>query len=607
MRLVSLPLTCYYKVMRLKVIRWLYIITVSLVVLRLAYWQVVKADELSAKAEGQRTLTYKVVAPRGDILFADGSILAASQPMYALYAQPKVIEDKFKEGEKINAKLSAINAYKKSFAQTLAEALSRNISPLEASTEAELKGIKLKTEESFLSQLERDLSWVNLNKTVDLETKKRLEKLNLVGLGFEPTTGRFYPEGSSSAHLLGFVSKDAYGNEKGYFGIEGYYDGELRGSYGQVSEEKDALGLPILIGKFFNKEPKPGKTITLNIDRTIQYAVEQKLKTGIEKYQAKGASAVVMDPQTGSILAMASLPSYDPALTAVYPKENFKNPVTADAYEPGSTFKTVIMAGALDAGSVDDSFRCEICTGPVVVSNYLIRTWNSKYYPNSTLSDILIHSDNVGMVNISRKMGKEVEVEAIKKFGFGSLTGIDVQDEFTPDLRPDDSWKEIDLATASFGQGISATPLQVVRAVSAIANGGNLMEPHVVKKIEGDGKVFEIKPKVVSKPVSLKTSLKIREMMVRAVEAGESQLAKVKGYKVAGKTGTSQVPINGYYDPTKTIASFVGFAPAENPRFVMLVRYLEPRNSLQGAETAAPTFMEIAREIFNYYGIPPSE
>ncbi len=594
--------------MRLRVIRLIFIVVISLVVLRLAFWQVVQADNLTAKAEGQRILTRIVVAPRGEIRFADSSILAASQPMYQLFAQPKVISKQFlKPGEDPNSKLSLINAYKKTFAQQLTLELTKNISLLEASNEAEVKDLQQKQQDSISAQLNKNLYWVDLNQIVNLETKKRLEKLNLTGLGFEPTTGRFYPEGSSSAHLLGFVSKDAYGNQKGSLGVEGFYDGELKGINGQKVEEKDALGLPILIGKFFEKPPKPGKQITLTIDRTIQHVVEQKLADGMEKYGAKSASAIVMDPKTGAILAMASLPSYDPASTKLYPAENFKNPVTADTYEPGSTFKTVIMSAALNEKIVDDKTRCEICTGPVGVGGYSIVTWNNKYYPNSTISDIIIHSDNVGMVYISRLLGQQKELEYIKKFGFGKITGLDVQDEFSPDLRPDKSWGEIDYATASFGQGISVTPIQLVRAVGAISNGGKLMEPHLVSEIKGSDGTFEIKPKIVSEPITLETAAKMTQIMIRAVKEGESHLSQIPGYIVAGKTGTAQVSVAGHYDPTKTIASFVGFAPAQNPRFVMLVRYQEPSASQHGAETAAPTFAQISREIFNYYGIAPSE
>lgn len=592
--------------MRLKFIRLIYSVIVLLVILRLAFWQIVSADELSARAEDQRTLKQQVIAPRGNILFADGSVLATSQPMFLLFAQPKVIEAHFIQNGQTQPNHDLLNQYKQNFAQTLADQLTLNLSPLEASTEAEVKDLKQKQQDLILQKLSQNLYWVNLGRLVNLETKQKLEKLNLIGLGFQSETGRYYPEASSSAHLLGFVSKDDYGAQKGYFGAEGFYDGELRGTNGQTIEEQDAMGLPILIGKFFEKEAKMGKTIKLNIDRTIQHVVEQKLADGMQKYGAKGASAIVMDPQTGAILAMAGLPSYDPGNPVLYPKDNFKDPNTTDVYEPGSTFKTVIMSGAINEGKVDDNFRCSICTGPAQIGGFSIHTWNDKYYPNSTISDIIIHSDNVGMIDVSRRMGKDVELKYIKAFGFGKLTNLDVQDEFTPDLRPDNDWKDIDLATASFGQGISVTPIQMVTAVAAIANGGRLLEPHLAQNIADEKGSYEVKPKLIGNPIKPETAKKMTEIMIRAVKEGESHLSQIPGYTIAGKTGTAQVPVAGHYDPSHYIASFVGFAPAENPRFVMLVRYLSPSAAIHGAETAAPTFSLIAREIFNYYGIPPA-
>lgn len=618
--------------MRLKVIKLIYLSIIILIVLRLGFWQIIKADEMEARGESQRMVTHQVLAPRGAILFADGSMLASSQPSYLVYAQPKVLEQKILQDNKVSADLISpqalnnniaikISDYKRNFASQTAN-IFWEAERKESSQSAEIVDQTVKKEEieemekGIFDKLNQNLFWVNLGKKINLEVKQKLEKLNLTGLGFQESSRRFYPEGSSSAHLLGFVGFDAFGIDTGYFGLEGFYGGELKGKKGIQTLERDALGVPILIGKFLTKEPKPGKTLVLNVDRAVQFIVEQNLAKSVEKYGARGASAVVMEPETGKILAMASYPAYNPARPDLYPYETYRNPITADGYEPGSTFKVLVMAAGINEGVVKPETVCDICAGPLAVSNYVIRTWNNQYNPSATMSDVIIHSDNIGMVFVSRKLGFEKMYDYIKKFGFGENTGIDLQDESSPELRGKKDWKEIDLATASFGQGISVTSLQVVRAVSAIANGGKLMEPQVVAEIRDEKDESEqspgamdhkISPKVISEPITKETAETIKQMMVRAVDEGESKFYKPKGYKIAGKTGTAQIPVAGHYDPTKTIASFVGFAPADKPKFVMLVRFVEPSSSIFGAETAAPTFFSIAKELFTYYNIAPSE
>lgn len=611
--------------MRLKFIRWIFFFLLILITLRLFYWQIFYHDELVARAEGQRIIKREVVAPRGSILFSDGSILAGSEPAFSIYLQPKDIDDEISKKftkERQTTLLSAeppsdskkiIDLYKKDFAKKLSSFLdeldfrnyesTQSAENLKASREEKEKELDM----DIYRKLNEDLHWVSLNRKIDLAAKQRLEKLELNGIGFDETSLRFYPEGSSSSHLLGFVASDAYGEEAGYFGVEGFYNGELKGKKGLLTQEKDALGLPILIGKFLVQEAKPGKTLTLSLDRTIQHIVEEKLKAGLEKYGAKGASAVVMDPKTGKILAMASYPDYDPLRAFEFPNSHHRNPITADSYEPGSTFKVLVMAAALNEGLVTPGTRCDICTGPLSLSGYTIRTWNNKYNPDATMTDVIIHSDNTGMVFAGKRLGADKLYEYITGFGFGKPTRIDLQDESSPPLRAKNDWKEIDLATASFGQGISVTPIQLITAVSAIANGGKLMEPQIVSVIRDQEKIYPIKPKVIAEPLKSETARLIKDMMVRAVDEGEAKFAKPKGYKIAGKTGTAQIAVAGHYDKDKTIASFIGFAPADEPRFIMLVRFSEPSSSIFGSETAAPTFFAIAKEIFTYLGIPPSE
>lgn len=563
--------------MRLKIVFGFYFLILFLILVRLYYWQIIKYDELIAKAEQQHLKVDKINAPRGKIYSSDGSILVSNKPSYLLYGLPKVVKDK------------------NQLALSVASILKSE----------KLERIKFKME--LVEKLSQDLFWTILVKNVDTEAKIKIEKLNLEGVGFQSDLSRYYPEGSSSAHILGFVGQDLQGKQMGYFGLEGYYNGELKGVEGHLTQEKDAVGLPILIGKFLTKEPIQGYDLILHIDRTIQFIAEKKLNEGIAKYGAKAALVVVMDPKTGGILAMASFPNYHPASFIDFPKEYFKNPIVADSYEPGSTFKAFIMAAAINENLVKPETQCDACDGPVQVGGFLIRTWNNKYYPETTMVDTLIHSDNTGMVFIGKKLGIDKLFNYIEEFGFGNLTKIDLQDESSPDIRSKNEWKEVDLATASFGQGIAVTPIQMVRGLAALANGGLLLEPHVVKQIKIDNKVIDIKPKVERSPITSQTAKIITEMLVQAVDKGEARVFKPKGFKIAGKTGTAQIPLQGHYDPNKTIASFIGFAPADDPKFVMLVLYDQPTASVYGSETAAPTFFAIAKELFTYYNIVPEE
>lgn len=572
-----------------------------LIFLRLSYWQIIKSDDLTARAEDQRISKREVISPRGSILFADGSTLTSITPSFLIYAQPKVIADKNSTAEKLAEVLWSYQ-YAEKYQET--RSLITGALELDFLDDQKKKQIKQIADEIY-KKITQELFWVSLGWNVPYEIKEEIVKLNLTGVGFNQKSVRFYPEGSSSAHLLGFVSSDSYGADRGYFGIEGYYNGELRGKKGYLTQERDAHGLPILIGKFDQQEPSPGKTLLLNIDRAVQSIVEESLKKGIDKFGAKGASAIVMDPMTGDILGMASYPNYDPGHVMDFPKEYFKNPLTADLYEPGSTFKVLVMAAAINEGLVKPDTICEICNGPLEVNDYTIRTWNNKYYPNATMTDVIVHSDNTGMVFISRKLGLDKMYDYLKRFGLGTLSGIDVEDEQVATIRPKADWREIDVATASFGQGISVTVVELLKAVAAIANGGKLMEPHIVHAIKSDDGAVQIYPREISAPISSESALIVKEMMVKAVDEGEAKVFKPKGFKIAGKSGTAQIPVAGHYDPTKTIASFIGFAPADKPKFIMFVRYDQPSASIYGAETAAPTFFEIARQLFIYYGLTP--
>ena len=526
---------------------------------------------MASAAADQYYLSLKIAPRRGEIRTSDGSIMATNRVAYLVYAEPQKIKDN------------------KIFVDNVAHILN--------------------LDKELISQRISDtrLVWSLLKHKVDEETYQKLQEAHLSGLGFEKESVRYYPEGSMAAQLLGFVGQDETGEDKGYFGVEGYYDRALRGAAGSLLQEKDANGLPILLGVQKRISAENGQDLELYLDRTVQFIVENKLKQGIDKYGAKAGSVVVMDQKTGGILGMTAFPSYDQREFSQYSQDVFSNPLVSYTYEPGSTFKSLVMSSGLNERVIEPSTKFNE-DGPIPINEYLIRTWNNEYHGELTMTQVLEKSSNPGMVFVARQLGKDKLFSYIQKFGFGEKTNIDLQEEVSPEIRPLSRWKEIDLATASFGQGIAVTPIQMVKAVATLANGGILMEPHIVKKIiNTDGKVNEIHPRKIAEILRPATSRMITEMMVSAVDKGEAKWAKPPGYRIAGKTGTAQIPVAGHYDDKKTIASFVGFAPADNPKFVMLVTLREPSSSQWGSETAAPLFFSIAKDLFAYYGISPKD
>lgn len=543
----------------------------GIVTIRLFYWQIITASQLQAIAESQYFHKEEILPERGRILASDGFPLATNKLVYSLFASSPQIN---LDANEIANRLSLIISSDKEQEE---EAKSELLNKLTGNPK---------------------LVWIPLVKSINRDTKNRIEELNVSGLEFEEDKVRYYPEASMSAHLLGFVGQDENGKPKGYFGVEGFYERTLAGKPGFLNQEQDASGKPILIGKITLENKVEGRDLQLFLNRKIQFIVEEKLKAAIEQYQAKGGSVIVMNPFTGAILAMASIPNYNGEDYAQSDRNLFSNPVISQSFEPGSIFKPIVMAAAINEGVITPNDTCLQCNGPRQVGEYVIRTWDEQYHPNSTMTEILIHSDNVGMVFVSEKLGNKKLLSYLDKFGINKLTNIDLEGELAVPLREEKDWTDIDYATASFGQGVAVTSIQMIRAISVIANGGELVEPHVVAKIIDKDKKIEVKAKKEGQIINKETAQTVKEMMVEAAEKG-GKWEKIPGVKVAGKTGTAQIPIAGHYDKTKTIVSFIGFAPADNPQFVMLVTLREP-NLIWGGMTAAPLWFQIAKQILIY-------
>jgi len=538
---------------------------------RLFYWQVIKAEMLSELAKFQYSGIVKILPRRGEIKTSDGFPIVANKVSYLLYINPTEVKDKSKTIHILSTLLNLSTA-------------------------------------SISSKLIPDRLWVPIKSAVDAKQKEEIERMKLSGVGFEERFSRFYPEASIAAHLVGFVGKNEAGADKGYFGLEGYYDRLLRGKEGYGVELHDALGRPILSKRNEQTKGMEGSNIVLSIDRSIQFLVENKLKNGVEKYGALGGMVGIMEPQTGNIIAMASLPSFSQINYQDYNESLYKNPFITNTYEPGSTIKPIVMASALDAGVITPQTKCTICGGPITVSDYELHTWNDKYYKDTNMIEVIQHSDNTGMVFVALQLGVDRMISYLSRFGIGSLTDIDLQGETFSSFKQRRSWYAVDLATTGFGQGISITPIELLTAFSALANEGKMLGPRVVTAFENsNGEIIKVPLKVRGSPITAKTAKVMTEILVNAVEKGEAQWTKLNGYRVAGKTGTASIPVKGHYDPSSTIASFIGFAPVEKPKFVMLVILEKPTSSIYAAETAAPLFFDIAKDLLSYYDIPPSE
>jgi len=455
----------------------------------------------------------------------------------------------------------------------------------------------------LVEKLSSDLGWVLVKRGVPQEIGEQIAAREMVGIAVEPVWRRAFPEGMLAAHLLGFVNAE----NKGYYGVEGYYDGELRGQAGIRVAQQDPWNQVIPLGLAKDESPQQGVDLVLTLDRTIQALVEEELALALGETGAKSGVIIVMNPRTGAILAMAAAPVYDPnRYWETRDTRLYVNPAISGEYEPGSVFKVVAMAVAVENGAValETTFYDE---GQIEVGGQIVRNATRQAYGYVTLSEVLIHSLNVEMAKISNMLGPEKFYQGIRAFGIGHRTGVDLEGEVAGKLRvPGDwEWHESDLATNAFGQGLAVTPLQMITAVAAIANDGVLMQPYIVaEKRYADGRVEQARPAPIGWAVSPETAHLVTEMMVQTVEQG-IKLARVPGYQVAGKTGTAQLPTLLGYDEQKTIASFVGFAPVDDPQVIVLVRLDEPTSSQWGAQTAAPAFARMAERLFVFLEIPP--
>ncbi|MDH5533285.1 MAG: penicillin-binding protein 2 [Candidatus Pacebacteria bacterium] len=543
---------------------------------RLFYWQIIKGNSLEAEATKQYQKLIINTGKRGSIYTSDGHLLVGNEKVYRLFAEPHLYTE---SKEKIHKQIFDL-------------LLELDTDFKEATEEAAKKEI----EENFSLFLEnklaiRDKKWVGIISGVTEKTKDEIENLKIEGFGFDPYFQRLYPEASMAAHVTGFVGKDEEGETLGYFGIEGSLNKELSAKINKEITSNFSFGEDL--SKKIN-----GRDVTLTIRRDIQFLIENELKKSIEKYGASSGEVIVMEPDTGKILGLAAYPNYDQKNFYEFPTDFYKNPSVSNFYEPGSTFKVLTVSIGIDSGAITPETKCDNCSESRKISKYTIKNWNDVYHPDINMTEALAKSDNTAMIFVREKIGDKTFIDYIKKFGFGQKITNDIQEDTSPSFP--EKWGEVELATRSFGQGISATSLQVIRAINTIANQGLMVQPQFIQKVSDRETHQEIITETIEldQIISKETAEEVTKMMIESASHGEAQWIASKDYLVAGKTGTSQVNNeDGGYDDEKTIASFIGFAPADNPQFIMLTKLNEPTTSPWAAETAAPLWYKIADKL----------
>ncbi len=446
---------------------------------------------------------------------------------------------------------------------------------------------------------------------VDKQVVMELERQAYKGVHWKTFHDRYYPLGELASQVAGFVSTDYESTDPdlktGKYGLEGYYNNQLQGQAGFISGFKKALGSLILPLSQITK-PKKGQDIYLTLDYNIQLTLERELKKAAEKFSADNASAIILDPQTGAILGMANWPDFDPnKYNEVKNASTFLNTNIQLVFEPGSIFKPVTMAAALDINVVSPDLKYND-TGEVTVSGFTIRNSTREAWGEQTMTQVLEKSLNTGAIFALRRMPQGVWREYIKNFGFAEKTGISLSGEAKGDINNLNSGVEVDWVSSAFGQGISVTPLAMANAIGVIANGGELLKPYLVSKITDNGRVvFEGGKMVKRRVIKTTTSAALTKMLVNVVENGSGRQARIPGYFVAGKTGTAQVagPTGGYTD--KTIHTFVGYSPAYDPKFLMLIRLDNPKGVRFSEASTAPVFRSVGEFILRYFNVKPNK
>ncbi|OHA50388.1 MAG: hypothetical protein A3A97_03495 [Candidatus Terrybacteria bacterium RIFCSPLOWO2_01_FULL_40_23] len=559
---------------RASVVFIIFIGAAAIIISRLFFLQVFEHDFYAALARGQQQVFENIVPERGGIFLTDKNNettpLAVNKDFPFVYAVPKDIED----GEKTAKQLSEIFG----------------------GDEKEILEKLSKKEDTYEVLAQR----------INEEQVQKIKDLNIKGIAIRNERLRYYPAGSLASHVSGFVGQDEEG-VIGRYGLEGFYEKKLRGVVGKLVGEKDARG-NILQSFGENKDAaQPGNDLLLTIDPNIQTIVEEKLRDATEKWSIDGGTIIVMDPLTGAIRALANFPNFDlNNYSKVEDANVFANPAVSHLFEPGSVFKPITIAAGLDTKTITPGTTYEN-TGSVKIGSYTITNVVQEAKGIRTMTEVLEESLNTGVIFVEEKTGQDVFKKYVESFGMNEKTGIDIFGEVSGNISNLSDKRAINYATASFGQGIAITPIEMTMGIAAIANQGELMTPYVVQTIRhADGTEERTQPESKRKVMSSRVANDLIAMMVSVVRNGTGKRAQIPGYTIAGKTGTAQVPnpeSRGYSD--KDIHTFAGFFPAFDPRVLIFIKLDDPKGVRYAEGSAVPLFREIAEYLITYYAIPP--
>lgn len=541
-----------------------------LIIGRIAQLQITQGEKLKEDSLSRRLYTQKLTASRGEIVDRNGTTIVGNRKCYNIYVVPVEHQEAVKDGK----------ANLEEDAKKLSEILDVDVNDVKES---------LQKEKSYYRVIKKDVS---------KEVVTELKELNMRGVGIETTTARNYPQKSMLSNVIGFVGQDGTGLE----GLEATYNDTLKGEEGLLIVERDRAGNKIPSKQHEYIEAVEGNSISLTIDSRVQQIVDEELaKLGESDINPNAAYAIVQDVNTGEILGMGNYPTYNPQQGGNAPSETRKNGVVQFNYEPGSVFKLVTLAAGFESGAITKDSTFNDPNGYIQIGNHKIKNWDKKARGVLSIQDAAKYSNNVAMVRIGQKIGKETFYDYIHKFGFGQKTNIGLYGEEKGLVRDVNTLTNLDYATNNIGQTIMVTPLQMINAVSSIVNGGNLMQPYIIKEItDNNGNIVQAnKPKVLRKVISEENSKTMRELM-RYVVAGEGgvSVANIPGFDIGGKTGTAQKAGPSGYAAGKYVTSFTGVAPTANPKYAVIVIVDEPKGSpVYGSTTAAPTATNILKRI----------
>jgi cell division protein FtsI/penicillin-binding protein 2 len=543
---------------------------------RTAYWQLSQHDALAARANAETLRALPIPAGRGAIYDANGRLLAVSVTQDTVIADPDVLRS-----------AGALNAT----AATLAHLLGLSAGAVRGQLDVPGAYVRLRDaagQTLLLSQAQSDA------------VSAAIAGGSLPGVALIPQVRRVYPEGSLAAQVLGFVSQN---DGRGAYGVEQQYEQALAGQPGVLYTAVDAQQRPLATGVQHQTPAAPGSDLTLTLDATVQYWAEQGLAQAVSETRADGGTVVVLDPHTGAIVALASLPSFDPNAYWQAPLQSFLDPAVNATYDPGSVMKAVTMAAGIDSGAITPA-SAFFDTGAAVVDSVALHNWDLRAHGEITMTQVLQYSANTGAVWVERQLGAARLERYVDAFGFLHTTGVDLPAE-AAGSRDTTSAPNLTAAENAFGESIAVTPLQLAAAYGALANGGLLMRPYIDFSAAADGGVGPVTtygPQPLRQVVSAATAQKVTQMLVDSARVSEAEMNLLPGYAIAAKTGTSTPDPS---DPAVTYASVVGYAPAANPRFVLLVKLDHPRTTIFGGSAAGPLWRALAQQLFVYEQIPP--